>query len=76
MYIVQEINYTTTGNYRHRKECFLISRAQTGHSPVRQVLTRDQVEKFNSEVGGNLVRLPSVTVTPAQFREYERMIKY
>lgn len=76
MYIVQEIYYITTGNYRHRKECYLVYSVQSGYSPVKKVLTREQVEKFNTEVNGAIARLPALKVTPTEFREFERQIKY
>lgn len=76
MFIIQEIYYITTGNYKHRKECYLVSQVQNGHSPIRKVLTREQLGQFHTETGGNLVRLPALTVAPSQFKEYERMIKY
>lgn len=76
MFIAQEIYYITTGNYKHRKECYLISEVKSGFSPVRKVLTREQMESFSSNSGVNLVRLPALTVTPSQFKEYEKLIKY
>ena len=76
MFMSQEIYYITTGNYKHRKSCYLIYNFQSGHTPVRQVLTREQHERFYNEVKGNLTNLPILNVTPAQYKEYEKQLKY
>lgn len=76
MYVVQEIYYITTGSYKHRKECYLVSQIQSGHSPIRKVLTREQLGQFHNEVKGNLMTLPPLKVQPTQFKEYEKQIKY
>lgn len=76
MYIVQEIYYITTGSYKHRKECYLVYPAKAGYTDVMKVLTREQYECFNNQVNGNIIGLPSLVVTPKQFKVYESKIQY
>lgn len=78
MYIFQEIYYITTGSYKHRKSCYLVAEVRPGlkFASKVQVMTKEQLERFNTQVGGMLMELPSLRVTPSQFKEYEKQLTY
>lgn len=71
MLLVQEIYYMTTGNYKYRKNVFLVYDPNVAGVQLMPIAAKSQ-----APTGNNFRLLSSLEVTPRQFREIEKYLSW
>lgn len=75
MYIEQEFFYMTTGSYRTRKHTYCMWEVSAGGTQLIAKYTERPANDPNYSALHNsraITRLPSVAVTPSQFKEIDK----